>query len=288
MSPTSKIVTCLVVLLLATTSSLANAAPISDLVVFGDSLSDVGNNAQPTPYWNGRYSNGPVWVEYLNNSLGLSPLTASSMGGRDYATGGAQTADMVVQAQSYIAGPGVDPNALYVVFGGANDLFNNPSASAIALAVTNLATVIGELAANGARNFLVADLPDLGLTPAASGDPLDASLLTQAFNGALFSALDTLSVADQINITTFDLYGLLDQAAAAPERYGFGNVTDPCIGLSSCDGYLFFDDMHPTTKGHVLLADAALAALPEPAPLVLLLPGLLILLRRKAHAGVGA
>jgi phospholipase/lecithinase/hemolysin len=71
-------------------------AAISSLFVFGDSLADAGNNpvvfdslARPDmprtatpipdpsfiptfPYASDRYSNGPVWVEQLAASLGLS------------------------------------------------------------------------------------------------------------------------------------------------------------------------------------------------------------------------
>src|ERR1700720_1020420 len=43
------------------------------LYAFGDSLSDTGRNPAPGPsYYNGRYSNGPLWVEYLSAQLGLT------------------------------------------------------------------------------------------------------------------------------------------------------------------------------------------------------------------------
>src|SRR6478736_5079425 len=78
----------------------ADAGPFNNLVVFGDSLSDVGNiAAQPfinTPgpyYWNGRFSNGPVYAETLATGLGLPALANSAAGGTDYAYGGALTTD---------------------------------------------------------------------------------------------------------------------------------------------------------------------------------------------------
>src|SRR5947208_1472956 len=77
----------------------AAAGPFSNLVMFGDSLSDIGNIAQaplintPGPYyWNGRFSNGPVYAETLATGLGLPPLSRSTAsGGTDYAYGGAKT-----------------------------------------------------------------------------------------------------------------------------------------------------------------------------------------------------
>src|SRR5215467_5024867 len=81
-----------------TAVSIASAGPYSQLIVFGDSLSDIGNIAQatfgttPGPYyWSNRFSNGPVYVESLDTGLGLPPITRSTSGGNDFAYGGAQT-----------------------------------------------------------------------------------------------------------------------------------------------------------------------------------------------------
>ena len=75
----------------------AQASAYSQLYVFGDSLSDTGNLFAATggtnpipPYFNGRFSNGPVWVETLAASLGL-PVNPSLLGGTNYAFAGAVT-----------------------------------------------------------------------------------------------------------------------------------------------------------------------------------------------------
>src|SRR5215469_9046764 len=83
-------------------------AGYSNLVVFGDSLSDPGNNAvvlapnvTPVPipgnsfipvfpYTSGRYTNAQVWAQMLASSLGRS-ANPSLLGGTDYAFGGALT-----------------------------------------------------------------------------------------------------------------------------------------------------------------------------------------------------
>ena len=75
------------------------ASDISQLVIFGDSLSDTGNLGSviggiPAPYFNNRISNGPVAVETLsakfndtaNASLHLLGLNA----GHNYAVAGAK------------------------------------------------------------------------------------------------------------------------------------------------------------------------------------------------------
>lgn len=63
---------------LASPTPLRASSPGS-VVVFGDSLSDNGNGTylltnrtwpEDPAYFNGRFSNGPTWCEYLANSLG--------------------------------------------------------------------------------------------------------------------------------------------------------------------------------------------------------------------------
>jgi outer membrane lipase/esterase len=60
----------------------ATAALFTGLFAFGDSLTDAGNTslatggAQPgAAYYNGRYSNGPVWVEQFAAQLALPAPT---------------------------------------------------------------------------------------------------------------------------------------------------------------------------------------------------------------------
>jgi phospholipase/lecithinase/hemolysin len=86
-------------------SANASLQTLSDLFVFGDSLSDGGNSGivsraatggtvtyPPFPYYNGQYSNGPVAVEYLWQSYnGGAPFAPSLAGGTNYAIGGATT-----------------------------------------------------------------------------------------------------------------------------------------------------------------------------------------------------
>ncbi len=94
--------------LLVCLPSSAAYAGYSNLFIFGDSLSDSGNNAVvlapnvtpvpisgnafiPTfPYASGHYTNGQVWAQSFALSLGLS-ANPSILGGTDYAFGGART-----------------------------------------------------------------------------------------------------------------------------------------------------------------------------------------------------
>ena len=83
-------------LALATTASLAQFPTYSNLYAFGDSYCDVGNiylathGLEPAaPYYQGRFSNGPIWLDHVAGFLGLPFKPALEPGGTDYAFGGA-------------------------------------------------------------------------------------------------------------------------------------------------------------------------------------------------------
>src|ERR1700733_10615742 len=300
----------------------ARASTIDAIYAFGDSLSDAGNvyagsggTIPGTPYVNGQFSNGPVWVEDLASALGLAPLSASLVGGSDYAYGGAETGTTPVHtantsdltgttgqvAQFQAAHPSADPNALYTIWIGSNDLLDiltgaAPSqyAADITAAVANIDSAIASLAADGAKNFLILTVPDLGATPEAiAGGPevqFAASALAAEFDSALISGVDAIASLDSLNLSTLDTYSLLDTIVANPSSYGFTNVTSPCVtgaidyvGGTACastlaaqNKYLFWDDLHPTEAGHAIVANAALAVVtPEPTYVFLVAVGLL-------------
>jgi len=79
------------------------------MVIFGDSFSDVGNiynvsnGTQPSPLisWDGRYSDGRVWAEYVQQFFNLQQqLTPSTSGGTNYGWGGATTNNNYLDAFS--------------------------------------------------------------------------------------------------------------------------------------------------------------------------------------------
>lgn len=283
----------------------AGAASFSNAYFFGDSLSDTGNilaltgGAQPVaPYFTGRYSNGPVWVEYLATSIGhAGAATASRTGGNNYAYGGALTAggaipSVLAQIGTFtsLAGP-ADPNALYVVVAGGNDMraarSGNPAnigAAAVA-ATDNLKTALSLLAAEGAKNVLVANLPDLGATPEAMALGLTgvSSQATNAFN-SLMGGVVSYGQGIGLTMSFFDFAALgaavrTDALTNGGGLYGITNVTTPCgafqgsIGIS-CNVSQFSDALHPSALSHQMMAAAAIAAVPEPATYGLMALGL--------------
>lgn len=310
----------LTTILLGALVSPAFATTYSAIYSFGDSLSDAGNafiltgGTEPAaPYVNGHFTNGQVWVQDLANSLGLPPPTASLSGGTDFAVGDAQSGTTPVHAATAIdlpaqlaafhtVNPTANPTGLYTIWIGANDLAaiaaTNPTPAAAAAdaaaVVGNIDSAINTLAGEGAKNFLIVTVPDLGKTPEAiAGGPLDvaaASQLSAFFDTTLVNglaaaglpSLNGLAAADGLDLSVADTYSLLDGIVADPSAFGLTNVTQSCLsggngyfgGETVCadpNQYLFWDQLHPTAAAQALVADAALAAIPEPGTLTMLL-----------------
>jgi phospholipase/lecithinase/hemolysin len=318
----------------------------SKIYVFGDSLSDPGNIYNATsfvqwfdgllglkipvlppspPYFEGRYSNGLMWIDYLPKDLGItvtpstelaifnpllpfnSPVTITKNGlevspyfngatteqSVNFAFGGAQTGfvgsdgefgelipGLLQQLEWFVedhqlVNASADPNALYIVWAGANDYWSeenpNPEQS-----VENIEMAITSLYETGARTFLVPNLPDLGETPFAFNGGAEESerltSLTLEHNAELDETIDDLrDELTGINIIEFDVYSIFNDAILNPERYGFTNVTeaslDPftLVPVGNPNEYLFWDDVHPTSIVHEYLAEFALDTLtPQP------------------------
>jgi phospholipase/lecithinase/hemolysin len=267
----------------------AKAEPFNHLFVLGDSLSDTGNlyrlsgGYPPPPYAEGRFCNGPLWVEYLAASLRMDYQPADNFAVAGATTGTLNSNDGVAgkeypglqdEIASFLAmSPVSEPErALYVVEAGANDfevaLADGTSpATLIANGVNNTVTAVQQLWASGARFILVMNVPDVGVTPLArtlgEGGPAMLTQLSAAYDQTLDLALDQLAEAG-IPTIRLDAFAVLDEMANHPAAYGFTNVTTPYLsapaGLNPAQ-FLFWDGWHPTTGAHQVLAKEALEEL---------------------------
>ncbi len=165
-----------------------------------------------------------------------------------------------------LAGQQADSEALYIVWAGPNDYWDQPNANPT-VSVNNIKTGIQSLYNIGARNFLIPNLPDLGRTPRgliSNEESQRLSNLTNTHNSLLDTTIEDLRLQlNDINLVSFDVFSLFNDVLENPETFGFENVTTPCILDINCnpDKYLFWDDRHPTTIAHDTLAEFALAEL---------------------------
>lgn len=272
---------CSVALLLILSVESSALGAYSGLVMFGDSLSDVGNvhdqtfgiAPQSPPYFDGRYSNGPLWVERLAQNLSLAPPNFSRDGGRNYAYAGVKTGsgstfifpfsfpNLGSQINTYLSGNTPTASQLFTVWGGGNDFIDgqaNPS-----VPVNNLVSHVIALANAGAKNIVVPNLPPLGFTPRFRGTANESVMNTRTlqFNSQLATAMTNLETSLNINVFQLDVAGFFAEALANPASFGFTNVTSAALVGSTpapnADEYLFWDDIHPTRVGHALLGDVA-------------------------------
>ena len=141
-----------------------------------------------------------------------------------------------------------------------------------------------KLIASGAQNLVVLNAPDIGLIPdtdlIAAGALATAEtdkqariakrlekitrVLSSQYNGRLESEIEEIEATTGLDIKEFDLFDFFSEQAENAEDYGYTNTDDACAYMLSaggalhpeCDGYvtatgfLFYDEIHPTTQAH--------------------------------------
>jgi outer membrane lipase/esterase len=293
-----------------------DSQPYSQTVFFGDSLTDSGyfrpvllQVVGPSGALIGKFTTNPglVWSEYLADYYGTNASpNGNGQSGDNYAAGGARVdvdttselgpiPSMTTQMNNYLAANGgqADPNALYTVWGGANDLFAiaaDPSQAQAIIggAVTAQVGIVGTLQAAGAQYVLVPNLPDVGLTPRfrAGGAPAmgQGTALATAYNDALFGGLASAG----LHVIPVDTFHFLQEVVADPGLYGLSNVTDAGCSTALQGGnslfcnpgsyvdpsvqssYLFADGVHPSAAAHQIISQLAINMLEAPRKVAVL------------------
>jgi len=234
---------------------------VDGVVVFGDSLVDTGNvfNANgglfppSPPYFGGRFSNGPLWIENVLSPLSIA-LTPSTAGGQNFAFGGApsgffleqpippggpppETPGLLYQLGTFSQPrPSVTPQTLFFITAGSNDFINDFLAGReldFTVPVQNLTTAVSTLYAYGARTIVVTNVPDLSRFPLLQVNQEALPSLRaqiQQFNVKLKVALDEVQrLRPDLHIVLLDFRSIFDQLLDHPEQFGFTNTTQPCL-----------------------------------------------------------
>jgi phospholipase/lecithinase/hemolysin len=244
-------------------------------------------------YTDGRFTDGAdtepaaenyfgVWIEQLAETFPSRPEVKASLdGGTDYAYGFAFTGggtsvlsfgpsdslsvdvnNIGQQISDYLAThPKITDKTLFVVWGGANDLLNATSTDDVINAGINQGLNIQRLIDAGATQFIIPNLPPLGLVPRLNGSPTTSVPATEAaklFNEVLAGDLAVLRIFNHdkhLQLSELDVFALFNRIVAAPSTFNLVNVTASSQGAAvDPDTYLFWDGLHPTTRGHRILA----------------------------------
>jgi outer membrane lipase/esterase len=296
--------------------SLASAASFSTYYVFGDSLVDAGNvriaTGGTTPnaalgYFQGRFTNGYDYTDLLSIATFGTPTVASLAGGNNFAWGGARVVansdtipDLALQLGAYAArAAGVaDPNALYVLNFGGNDVFAlnsgnigvlTPAEYANAV-VTQYAGSVRYLNTLGARNILITGIPNTD----ATGIGLETQL-----QSALTALTPTL--AQGTTLYRYSYQSFFGRIITDPASLGLPPLrTDTtCLRARTpgpnidCTGFFYFDDVHPTAAVQAAVArdmnrQFSLVPVPEASTWAMMIVGFGFVgasLRRKRMAG---
>ncbi len=308
------------------------AMTIDQIVIFGDSLSDTGNVFSLTskahriisqipivpkdpPYYQGRFSNGPIWIDELVKTMNI-PLI-------DYAYGGSWAESITnskfynpiglgVQIELYRAAAILDfhkDQHLYIIWSGANDYLDgrDDAESATTNTIESIRSDIETLIYMGAKHIMVMNIPDLGVVPGvvAKGKDFAEAVghLSQLHNQKFVAMMEEEKKNNpNIQIISLDIESHFDDMILHPDKYQLKNVTEACydggyalvnqhvdiatqdamkkIGIDiehslslktaylaakayemgtehicfNPDEYLFWDQVHPTTKVHTELS----------------------------------
>lgn len=281
--------TALAGLVLLTSTALSSLAQAQTRwITFGDSLSDNGNlfavsGQPPVPYFNGRFSNGPVWIESLAGPQSRWTGGLTPTGSLNFAFGGSRTDSImtpgpgtVTQVGAFFAGGGkIAATDIVTIWAGANNLLQGISVPAnqnttamggiATTAATDVVAQVGQLAAAGARTIVVPNLPDLGAAPAFNTSPASplATFAASTYNATLAAGLANIAAANpNTRILQVNISGLFGAVISNPGAFGFSNVTTQCLTNVACvtanqatqNNNLFWDGVHPTAAGHAVVA----------------------------------
>lgn len=288
-------------------SSMA-ATPINKFVVFGDSLSDSGNLYEymkhqlplSPPYYQGRFTNGPVWIEHLvasyypkdpsahvlNYAFGGSGVAGKEDDEDDFNDGAMLTLDSQVDSYFLAHNDKANDSSLYVVWMGSNNYLALPDDidGEVQFVIAGIRRNLERLYLKGAKHIMVVGLPDLGRIPMALEFEATEELgkLAHDHNTILEADVQKLRAKHpEVEWIFFPVNDMFLEALDYPERYGFTDTTGTCyetlaytsssqsiLNMASrikprprqtdvCDGYLFFDPVHPSGRGHRYIGSEA-------------------------------
>lgn len=247
---------------------------------------------------NGRFTSGPHtspvsgqtgnWLDQFRTLAarfypGMPSQLNNTSGGTNWSVGGATTAsttvatpsfggltvnvdNMGMQVTKYLTGRSADPQALYILEAGGNDITNTTTwdDALSTTMVNNFSAALLALYNKGAKMFMFPTIFDVSKAPVGIPNAAAIQAVCVAFNSKLLTALNTFKgLHPEVVIYQPDFYTLYNLIVAQKDLYGFTDVTTICNSLSTNNPslWMFWDNIHPTPSLHRLLANEALKKL---------------------------
>lgn len=254
----------------------------------------------PAPYYQNRVSNGPLAVDILTAKLATNADASLHLlglnNGKNYAVAGAKASgnepiDLNTQILSFQANHGfiAPSDALYVILIGGNDIRSalyetdlTTADSIINSASNKVQDAVKSLNLIGAQSFLIINAPNIALIPETQLMALElnnsklvkrAYKLSKRFNKKLHKTIKQIEKKNNVHIAEFNLFEFFNKVVANASNLGFINNSDACFssvtytfhpdcnyGLNA-DKFVFFDEIHPTTRVHSMFGEAFYEAL---------------------------
>ncbi|KAJ3339432.1 hypothetical protein HDU93_008247 [Gonapodya sp. JEL0774] len=250
---------------------------IDSIVAFGDSLTDIGSfflesdGIPSSPYFNGRYSNGPLYIEYMANKTGATLVNFAFAGATTGSSGNktvmnlpaanaitVDTLSLSGQVELYLSEPNTIENkgTVHLINIGMFDYIDYLTAIASGGAgasnteaittsvVSNITAAITRLNTQGANTFVIVGLSDLSILPivnnvqklsSAVGTLFTSSLaeITSKHNSKLQAALTTFAASSGSSSSGLRVrfINMASDATVTAARAKFSAVTE-CLSSS--------------------------------------------------------
>jgi len=252
----------------------------SDLVMFGDSLSDAGNSYRDwgtpdsPPYFGGRFTNGKVWLDRVHEWMGVSTtIGQESDPGNNRAYGGATSENgyylWVVtnvgrQVDDYTETYSFDSDEAVGIWAGGNDIRNGVGHGQEI--VDNIEEHAIQVIGNGAETLLLFEIPPIERIPEfrddSDEDKAEMAEHIDEFNAGIVTLASDLVSEYGVTVHLIPAWEAFEKIYWNPSAFGFDNITHSACEHSglTCDSndpidpvpnrFIFFDDKHPTMAVH--------------------------------------
>lgn len=268
------------------------------ITVIGDSLSDSegrmykksgGLLTRANQYYNGRFTNGMTWAEFLtmptlmkNNQYSIGESKDPSVKLINKSQGGSPCANyfkttknpkflVLSNIEKQTSHLSFDNKDLDIIFLGAND-YMTYSQTNVDYVISSQKKAIQKMIEDGSRNIIVMGLPDLSLTPAAKRRTKKyqqkMATLSHEHNIKLEQLVAKMRLHQPCKIQYFDVNQVFEKImditntinAKKPGSYEVnkafsdGYIRRDDKPLEIDPHYLFIDDVHPTQEVHMIIA----------------------------------